>query len=73
MIESYKELFYGPAGKFPILILWVFAVWSLFWKGLSLWKSARNKQKYWFVALLILNTAGILDIVYIAFFQRKRK
>jgi uncharacterized BrkB/YihY/UPF0761 family membrane protein len=73
MLENYSELLYGYLGKFPSLILWLFLIWALFWKGLSLWKSARNKQKYWFVALLILNTAAILDIAYIAFFQRKRK
>ncbi|MDO8557401.1 MAG: DUF5652 family protein [Candidatus Jorgensenbacteria bacterium] len=47
---------------------WVLAVvvaWSLIWKGLALWKAARNDSKPWFVALLIVNTAGLLEILYI--------
>lgn len=73
MLNNYQELLYGPAGRFPSFILFIFLFWSLLWKGLSLWKSARNKQKYWFIALLVLNTVGIADILYIAFFQKKKK
>jgi hypothetical protein len=46
-------------------------LWSLPWKGVALWKSARLSQKYWFIALLILNTAGILDILYIFIISKK--
>ena len=49
------------------------AMWSLIWKGLALWKSAKNNQKYWFVALLVLSTIGVLEIIYLAFFQKKGK
>ncbi|MEK7513452.1 MAG: DUF5652 family protein [Patescibacteria group bacterium] len=44
-------------------------IWSLIWKGLALWKAAKNNQLYWFLPLLILNTAGLLEIAYLAFFQ----
>ncbi|MCG7853991.1 MAG: DUF5652 family protein [Methanosarcinaceae archaeon] len=54
-----------------IIIILVF--WEIFWKGIALWKAARNSQKYWFVALLILNTAGILPILYIFIFQEGKK
>jgi hypothetical protein len=73
MFDQYSELFYGPAGRFPSLIFAVLIIWSIFWKGISLWKSSRNNQKYWYVALLILNTLGIADLIYLAFFQKKRK
>jgi len=46
-------------------------VWSLIWKGLSLWKSARLGHKGWFIALLLINTAGILDILYIYVFSKR--
>lgn len=69
----YKELLYGPISNFPKALLVVFILWSLFWKGLALWKASKNNQKYWFVALLIFSTAGLLEIVYMAFFQKKRK
>ena len=44
-------------------------IWSIFWKGLALWHSARNKQRYWFVALLVINTIGIFEIIFLAFFK----
>lgn len=47
----------------PLLI--IFVLWSIFWKGLGLWHSAKAKQPYWFVAMLVINTAGILEIIYL--------
>jgi len=49
------------------------AVWTIPWKGVALWKSARNRQMVWFVVLLVVNTLAILEIVYLAFFQQKKK
>ncbi len=49
----------------PVIIL-VF-IWSLVWKGIALWKSAGRREKWWFIILLVLNTIGILEIVYIFF------
>ncbi len=43
----------------------VLVLWSLLWKGLSLWHSARRNQSTWFMILLVVNTAGILDIIYL--------
>ena len=48
-------------------------VWSMIWKGIALWKSGRNNQIVWFIVMFILNTAGILPILYLIFFQKKRK
>ena len=50
----------------------VLLVWSIAWKGVALWKSARLSHTWWFVILLVVNTAGILEIIYI-FFIAKRK
>lgn len=47
------------------------AVWSLIWKGIALWRAGNNKQLVWFIVMLILNTVGILEIVYILFFSKK--
>ena len=38
---------------------------SLLWKGIALWKATKNNDKVWFIILLILNTVGIADILYI--------
>ena len=40
-------------------------LWSFFWKGLALWHSAQRKQPWWFLILLIVNTMGILEIIYL--------
>lgn len=54
-------------------VLIIFSIWSLIWKGLALWKAARQDSKVWFVALLIINTLGILEILYIYIFSKSRK
>lgn len=55
------------------VLLFLLSIWSLTWKGFALWKASRNSQKKWFIALLILNTFGILEIIYIFYFQPKEK
>ncbi len=52
-------------------LILVAIIWTVIWKGYALWLAARNGHKYWFIALLILNTLGILEIVYIFAFGRK--
>ena len=42
-------------------------VWTLPWKGYALWLSARAGAKWWFIALLVINTLAILEIIYIFF------
>jgi len=54
-------------------ILYVLIAWSIIWKGIALWHSARNKQLVWYIALLILNTVGILEIVYLIFSKKDKK
>ena len=48
-------------------------IWELIWKMFALWKSARNGQKKWFASILLLNTIGILPIVYLILEKRKEK
>ena len=56
-----------------ILLIVILVIWSVIWKGIALWKSSKNNQLTWFVFILILNTVGILEIIYLSFFQKKRK
>jgi hypothetical protein len=51
-------------------ILYILIAWTLIWKGIALWHSARNKQKGWFIVLLIVSTVGILEIIYLIFFKK---
>lgn len=53
----------------PTWLLLTILVWSLFWKGLALWKSAKRNSKFWFVAILLINTVGILEVLYIFLFS----
>ena len=55
------------------ILLGILAVWTIIWKGIALWKSARNGSKAWFIVMLILNTVGILEIIYIFFFSKKKE
>ena len=55
--------------EIPPVLLAIVVAWSLFWKGLALWKSARRGSQGWFVALLIINTLGIFEILYIFLFS----
>jgi hypothetical protein len=52
-------------------LLIIIVIWSAIWKAIALWKSARNKQIVWFVVLCVLNTIGLLEIIYLAFFQKE--
>ena len=52
-------------------LLTLIVVWSLAWKALALWFSARSNQKAWFIALIVINTLGLLEIIYLAFFRVK--
>ena len=40
-------------------------IWVLPLKAISLWLSAREGKKIWFIALLIVQTMGILELVYL--------
>jgi len=46
--------------------------WSIFWKGLALWHAARRNDYIWFIVMVIVNTLGILEIIYLFFFAKKR-
>lgn len=56
---------------FPVWLVALIAIWSIPWKGVALWKAAQLSHKKWFILLLIVNTLGILDIIYIRFIARK--
>lgn len=61
--------------QIPYFKPWVLVLiltWSLFWKGWALWRSARNDQRGWFVILLLVHTLGMLDIIYLLIWGRRR-
>ena len=62
---------------FPnLIIFWLvtslLVVWSMVWKGIALWRAGRNSHLIWFIALFIVNTLGILEMIYIFAVAPKR-
>ena len=51
----------------------ILAIWNLIWKGLALYKAARREEKLWFILLLVANTLGILEMLYLFLFSKKKK
>jgi methionyl-tRNA synthetase len=52
-----------------IPLIFIVLVWSVIIKGYALWCAARRSQKGWFVALLLINTVGILEVIYLIWFR----
>jgi hypothetical protein len=67
-----------PIIKFVLENPWVLIIFAIFimleviLKYISLWRSARNDQLAWFVVLCIFNTLGILPLIYLIWFDKKK-
>ena len=46
-------------------LLFVLLTVDVILKGLSLYQSARKEQKVWFVALILINSLGVLPLIYL--------
>ena len=57
-------------GLFSILL--ILGLWDAVWKLIGAWKAARNNHLIWFICIAIFNTAGILPIIYVLVFSKKR-
>ena len=56
-----------------VVIIVILALWDAVWKAIGMWKAARNGSVGWYIAILIFNTVGILPILYIYVFGKKKK
>jgi methionyl-tRNA synthetase len=54
-------------------VILLLSLWTIPWKGVALWKAARARSVVWFVILMVVNTMGILEIIYIFLFAKKRE
>ena len=54
----------GGLGVGLIILLVIIVIFDAVLKVIGAWKAARRSQTAWFICLLILNTAGILPIIY---------
>ena len=53
------------------ILVSVLVIWTLYWKYHALWHAAKHNKKAWFIVLLIINTLGILEILYLYVFSKK--
>lgn len=72
-IYTSETLVSGLSNASPIFLafLLVFVLWSLIWKALALWRAAHRNEKIWFGVFLIVNTIGILEIIYLLITREK--
>lgn len=67
-IKVFEQFLVNNPWVIVLAILWVIP-----WKGVALWKSAREEKSGWFILFLLVNTLGILEIIYIFYFSKKKK
>ncbi len=66
--EGIKEIL---SAYMPLIV--VLAVWEAVWKLLGMWRAGRNNQPVWFICIALINTLGILPIVYLVMQKKARK
>jgi methionyl-tRNA synthetase len=55
------------------LLFIILGVWAYVWKAIALWVAGRNNHMAWFIILFLVNTLGILEIIYIFAVGRKKQ
>ena len=66
-MEQLNTILTGMPWLLPLAV-----AWELAWKGVALWRAARNRHIAWYVVLLIINLLGILEIIYIFAFSKPK-
>lgn len=69
-MEFLPEFLEGPIGLVMIVVA---SVWSLIWKAVALYRAGSLRHKGWFTALFFINTLGILEILYVAYFSKTER
>ncbi len=54
-------------------VIFLIVFWTIPWKAVALWRAVKNNHKKWFVALIVLNTLAVLEILYIFVFSKGKK
>lgn len=55
-----------------LILLLIMVLWVLPWKVYALWTASKNNHKIWFVVLILVNTFGILEIIYVFGIAKKK-
>ena len=48
-------------------------LWSLVWKGFALWRAVKRNDKVWYIIMLTVNMAGLIEIVYLLMTRPKKE
>jgi len=54
------------------ILITIIAIWSTLLKGIALYRAANLKQKNWFIVMLIINSIGIVELIYLFRFATKK-
>ena len=71
MVSNYGLFGMGGWGLIMAPIVLIIVAWTLYWKYYAIWYAVKHDHKWWFIALLVINTAGILEILYLYVFSKK--
>ena len=70
-MEELQNLQESLAWLMPVII--VLFIWEAIWKLIALWKAARNNHLAWFICIALINSLGILPIIYILIHRKNSK
>lgn len=59
----------AEAAMVDFAILMSTMTWILLWRGLALWYSSRNKDKFWYIVNL-MDPVAVLPILYLFIFSK---
>lgn len=71
MVSNWGLFGMGGWGLIMTPFVLILIAWTFYWKYRALWYAAKHDHKWWFITLLIINTAGILEILYLYVFSKK--
>jgi methionyl-tRNA synthetase len=54
-----------------MLVLLAIFFWTIPWKAWGLWLAVKRNEIWWFLAMLLINTIGVLEIIYIFFIAKQ--
>lgn len=72
MMHQFDSLWYGVPWFFAFLapLFFILVPLSFLLKGYALWHAAKRGDAMWFIALFLINTLGILELIYILRFLK---
>ncbi|MDD4358220.1 MAG: DUF5652 family protein [Candidatus Pacebacteria bacterium] len=53
-----------------VTLIIIISIFEGILKAFALWKAAKKGSKPWYIAMFVLNTAGLLPIIYLLFIDK---